>query len=334
MKAPLRSPAVSLPQRIVNGFVRFVATPASPAPLAVFRIGVASVLLFLALSVAQNLLDLYGSRGIVQWEVMDGTIHEFLPRLSWVTDTLGRLGIPDGVAVKGVFLVYVASLSALLVGYRTRWAAIVAYLTHLTMKSSAGATIYGVDMFSQIALFYTVWMPVGATLSLDRAAGRETGEPTALSRLGIRVIQIHLCIMYLSCGVEKAMGDDWWNGEAIWCALMRSDLCGFDMSWLASVPLLPKLAGLGTLVIEGFYPIFVWPRRTRTAWALATISLHLGIAIFMGLVSFSAMMSVFTASMFLVSATPGKEWAAFSPLAKLAGIFRRPQRACQVEPAV
>ena len=59
----------------------------------------------------------------------------------------------------------------------------------LTMKSSAGATIYGVDMFSQIALFYMVWMPVGATLSLDRAAGRETGEPTAIARLGIRVIQ-------------------------------------------------------------------------------------------------------------------------------------------------
>lgn len=334
MNSSLRSPVASLPQRFINGFVRFVATPASPAPLAVFRIGVASVLLFLALSVAQNLLDLYGSRGIVQWQVMDGTIHEFLPRLSWLTDALGRLGIPEGAAVKGVFLVYVTSLSALLVGYRTRWAAIVAYLTHLTMKSSAGATIYGVDMFSQIALFYTMWMPVGATLSLDRAAGRESGEPSAIARLGIRVIQIHLCIMYLSCGVEKAMGDDWWNGEAIWCALMRSDLCGFNMSWLASVPLLPKLAGLGTLVIETFYPIFVWPRRTRTLWALATISLHLGIAVFMGLVSFSAIMAVFTGSMFLVSGTPGEEWAAFSPLAKLIARFRQPQGACQAEAAV
>jgi hypothetical protein len=134
--------------------------------------------------------------------------------------------------------------------------------------------------------------------------------------------------------VEKAMGDDWWNGEAIWCALMRSDLCGFNMSWLASVPLLPKLAGLGTLVIETFYPIFVWPRRTRTLWALATISLHVGIAVFMGLVSFSAMMAVFTGSMFLVSGTPGEEWAAFSPLAKLIARFRQPQGACQVEAAV
>jgi hypothetical protein len=94
------------------------------------------------------------------------------------------------------------------------------------------------------------------------------------------------------------------------------------------------LAGLGTLVIETFYPIFVWPRRTRTLWALATISLHVGIAVFMGLVSFSAMMAVFTGSMFLVSGTPGEEWAAFSPLAKLIARFRQPQGACQVEAAV
>jgi hypothetical protein len=334
MNTPLRSPAVSLPRRIAAGFVRFVAAPASPAPLAVFRIGVASVLLFQALSLSQDLLDLYGSRGVVQWQVMDPTLHEFVPRMSWLTEGLARLGVSDAAAVKGVFLVYVSALAALLLGYRTRWAAIAAYLTHLTMKSSAGASIYGVDSFAQIALFYCMWAPIGDALSLDRSAGRTTGEPSSLARLGLRVIQIHLCIMYLACALEKGSGDDWWNGEAIWCALMRSDLCGFDMSWLASVPLLPKLAGLGTLVIEGFYPIFVWPRRTRTFWALATISLHMGIAIFMGLVSFSAMMSVFTASMFLVSATPGKEWAAFSPLAKLASIFRRPQGACQAEPAV
>jgi hypothetical protein len=233
-----------------------------------------------------------------------------------------------------VFLIYVAALAALLLGYRTRAAAIIAYLGHVMMKSSAGASIYGVDVFAQIALFYCMLMPVGATFSLDRSSGRETGAPSSAARLAIRVLQIHLCIMYLACGLDKSAGEDWWNGEAIWCALMRSDLCVFNMSWLASVPLIPRLLGLGTLVIEAGYPIFVWPRRTRTLWALATISLHLGIAIFMRLYSFSAMMSVFTFSMWLVSATPGKEWAAFAPLVRLAGLFRRSPRACQAEAAV
>ena len=330
----LASAVVSAPRRVASGFVRFVSEPASPTPLAVFRIGVSAVLLFQALSLAHNLLDLYGSRGIVQWQVMDPTLHEWVPRLSWLTEGLGHLGISDAICVKGVFLIYVAALSSMLLGYRTRWAAVVAYLTHLMMKSSAGASIYGVDAFAQIALFYCMLTPIGAALSFDRAAGRTSGEPTAWARLALRVIQLHLCIMYLSCGLEKGSGGDWWNGEAIWCALMRGDLCSFDMSWLASVPLVAKLACWGTLLVETGYPIFVWPRRTRTLWAVAIIGLHLGIAVFMRLYTFSAIMGVFTGSMFLISATPGQEWAAFSPFVRLAARFRRQPRACQVEAAV
>src|SRR5260221_10168755 len=102
------SPLVPLHRRLAAGFVRFVSAAASPAPLAVFRIGVAGVLLFQALSLTQNLLDLYGARGVVQWEVMDSTVHSFMPRLSWVTEGLGRIGVSDAAAVKGVFLIYVS----------------------------------------------------------------------------------------------------------------------------------------------------------------------------------------------------------------------------------
>ena len=307
MNQPLTTSNVSWLLRVRSAAVRFIAAPASPVPLAAFRIGVTSVLLFQALSLTHNLLDLYGSRGIVQWQVMDSTVDPFLPRMQWLTGPLSHIGVSDAAAVQGVFLVYVAALAAMLVGYRSRMAAGLAWLIHLTMSSSAGASIYGVDAFAQIALFYSMWLPIGDIWSLDRLAGRTTGEASSAARLGLRVIQIHLCIMYLSCGVEKSFGADWWNGEAIWSALMRSDLCPFDMSWLANMPLLPKLAGWGTLLVEGAYPILVWPRRTRTVWALATIGLHVGIAVFMRLYTFSALMAVFSGSMFLFSAEPGTE---------------------------
>ena len=173
MKAIESSASSSPVSRLATAFVKFVSAPASPAPLAVFRIGVAAVLLFEALSLTQNLLDLYGSRGVVQWQVMDSTVESFMPRLSWATDALAKIGVSDAAAVKSVFLVYVSALAALLLGYRTRPAAIVAYLGHVMMKSSAGASIYGVDVFAQIALFYCMVMPVGATFSLDRSAGRD-----------------------------------------------------------------------------------------------------------------------------------------------------------------
>jgi hypothetical protein len=306
--------STSLVRRSARRVADFFVAPASPAPLAAFRIGVATVLLLQALTLSRNLLDLYGNRGIVQWQVMDGTVDPIVPRLHWVSSTLGRIGVPDSACVQGVFLIYVAALAAMLLGYRTRIATVIAWLTQ---------SIYGVDSFAQIALFYSMWAPVGDVFSLDHAAGRTTGEPSAAAHLGLRVIQIHLTIMYLSCGIEKSMGADWWNGEAIWCALMRRDLCGFDMSWLANVPVLARIACVGTLIVEGFYPIFIWWPRTRKVWAMLTVSLHVGIFVFMRLYSFSAIMGVFTASVFLVSADP----AAVAFQLPALDIFRRRQPA-------
>jgi hypothetical protein len=118
------------------------------------------------------------------------------------------------------------------------------------------------------------------------------------------VLQVHLCLVYLSTGLWKATGDQWWNGEAIWRAVVRPDFAEVDCSWLASLPSLSLLAGWGTLLIEIGYAFLIWPRQTRKVWALATVGLHLGIAVVLGLWSFSAVMIVLTVSAFLVSPEP------------------------------
>ncbi len=267
------------------------------------RIAISAILLVQAWNWAGSLPELFGSRGVMQW--MDAPLNPGIPRIDWFTAAAEKLGLQEHLTLQAVFLVYVTSLACLLVGWRTRSAAIAAWFLQMTFRHTAAATAYGADSFAHIALFYCTWMPVGAAWSLDRSAGREDGRPTAWARLSIRTVQIHLCLMYFIAGIEKAAGWDWWNGEALWCALMRRDLCPFDMSWIAQFPLLPLLLGWGTLAIEILYPAMVWPLRTRRLWAIATIKLHIGIAIFMGLISFSALMLCLTGTMFLISAEPG-----------------------------
>jgi hypothetical protein len=113
-------------------------------------------------------------------------------------------------------------------------------------------------------------------------------------------MQAHLCVIYLAAGVEKAMGRQWWNGEAIWRAVTQPAFRTFDLSWLASYPWIPMLAGWGTLVVEIGYVFFIWPRRTRKAWCIATIGLHLGLGLVMGLVFFSSVMILLTGCLFLI----------------------------------
>ncbi|MFN4260708.1 MAG: hypothetical protein ACK4RK_15535 [Gemmataceae bacterium] len=290
--------------RLRAGFWRFVAAPASPKPLAVLRVGVCAVLILQALSLAGSVRELYGPLGVVQWSVLEDALAPGVPRLSWVTAALTLWDVGPESAIHAVFLVYVAGLSFLLLGWHTRAAAIVTFLTHLLLKNGALASVYGVDTFAQIMLFYFVWMPVGDAYSLDRLWGRTTGTPAPAHRLSLRVVQLQLCIVYFATGIEKALGIDWWNGMAIWSSVMRSDLCPFDMAWLAGVPWVAMLLGWGTLLLEVGYPIFMWPRWTRPVWGWGIISLHAGIAVFLGLYSFAAIMGVFTFAAFLVPAEP------------------------------
>jgi hypothetical protein len=120
------------------------------------------------------------------------------------------------------------------------------------------------------------------------------------------MVQIQLCIVYFASGLEKAMGEQWWNGEAIWRSLMLPVYNHFDFSWISRFPLLAKLGAWGTLIVEMGYPFFVWSRRTRRFWVAATIALHLGIGLFLGLHTFSALMTVLTLSAFGFSAEPSK----------------------------
>src|SRR5262249_31273327 len=156
---------------------------------------------------------LYGQNGLAPWSVTDDLNHMAVPRVRWVAETLG---IDAGAALRLVFMSYVGGLACLLIGWHTRVMAVLAWLTHLALNASGAATTYGVDSIANTALFYCTWMPVGATLSLDLQTGRESGAPSALARLSLRVLQLQLCVVYLASGLEKASGSDWWTGEAVW----------------------------------------------------------------------------------------------------------------------
>src|SRR5262249_760353 len=81
--------------------------------------------------------------------------------------------------------------------------------------------------------------------SLDRRAGRVSGEPSADARLGLRLLQLHLCVVYLASGLEKATGIQWWNGEAGWRGGMRPGLPHFRLTWLGGGPWVRVPGGWG-----------------------------------------------------------------------------------------
>lgn len=292
------------PARWRAAVARFVTAPASPLPLGVLRIGLGVMVLVQTLPLLPHLADAYGSRGVVQSPLVEFTVPPLTPRVGWFTAALAPLGVGEVVAIRLFFAVHVAAVLAFLVGWRTRAASVVTWLTFVMATTSGAFYVYGVDRFLRIALFYCMFAPVGGAFSADVVAGRTSGVPSWSARLALRVLQVHLCIVYLASGIEKASGAQWWNGEALWRSMMRPDLGTMDFGWVASVPWIAMAGCWATLLVEAGYAFLVWPRRTRKAWALATIGLHAGVAASLGLYVFSATMMLLTFAAWVVPAEP------------------------------
>jgi hypothetical protein len=263
------------------------------------RIGLAAVLLLQAAFIAPHLFIFFGSRGIVQAPIANAIVPPTLPRVTYLSELLAPLVHDERTVLLGSFGLYLVALHLLLVGWNTRVVATAAWLLQLGLKTSGTASAYGVFEFATIGLFYCALMPVGDAFSVDAGSWR-ADCPSVGARLGLRVLQIHLCIVYLTSGIEKIRGEQWRNGEAIWRAVLRPRFQSVDLSWLAFYPMLPLLACWGTLAVEIGYAFLIWHRRTRRVCVLAAIGMHAGIAVVLGLWSFSGVMIVLNAAAFLV----------------------------------
>jgi hypothetical protein len=270
--------------------------PVSARPLAGLRVGLSLLLLFHLVWLSDDILSLHGSRGLIPWQLTDLLRDPWVPGLPTLARAFLPLGLSAHTAIVLLLSAYAGILLSLALGFYARLSAFLAWGLHLSLVTSGFASFYGVDQLANTFLFYLVLFPSGRAWSLEPPSRRERPIPVGC----LRVMQIHLCVIYFAAGLDKAMGRQWWNGEAIWQAVTQPAFKTFDLNWLAMHSWIPLLAGWGTLLVEIGYAFLIWPRRTRRAWCLATIGLHLGVGLFMGLVFFSSVMILLTASLFLI----------------------------------
>ncbi|MBJ6761275.1 HTTM domain-containing protein [Myxococcaceae bacterium JPH2] len=276
----------------------FVTEPVAPHPLAFFRVGVALVLLAQGWMQADTLVSLFGDQGLLPWGLSEPLASPWVPRVGVLTHALQSVGVSPSQCVTGVLVVYGVALVGLLLGWRTRASAAVAWVVHAVLLNSGALFEHGLEVFAPLSLFYCALMPVGAALSLDKLAGRASSAPSAEATLSLRVLQLHLCLVYLSTGVEKALAPSWQDGTALWATWMQPPLARFDLAWLAFHPGLAKAATWGVLGIELGYAPCVWWKATRAPWVVLTLGMHLATGLVLGLWLPSLLLSVLTFAAF------------------------------------
>ena len=264
---------------------RFWFTPADPLPLAIVRI-LAGILL--AWSCVVWLMDVDGFFGADGW-LRDGDVRRMNDQ-PWQWSWFFPFSSPTAVRVL-VSMTLIAAV-ALALGLATRLAALVSLAGFLSAVNRTPLTVFGFDDALGMLLIPLAIGPSGAVLSLDRRFGLRGAEegPSISANVALRLLQVHLCVVYFFSGIAKLLGVSWWEGTALWGAAANSRYRTLDLTWLAHHPLLVNALSLGTLFWEVSYPALVWPRLTRRLAIALGILVHLGIGLAMGMKEFGLAM--------------------------------------------
>jgi hypothetical protein len=152
---------------IIAKIENFFLKPASPLPIALLRIGLAVVLLIQAYLLRQSALDFLGRDGFIQGDLARYLGPVNTPQVYWFSQFFSRFGFSETSCIYGICLTYVFALICFGIGFCTRLMSILVWFLHWTMTNTGFSSIYGLDQYAHVFLFYLMWMPAGAQISVD-----------------------------------------------------------------------------------------------------------------------------------------------------------------------
>lgn len=316
---------------LFRGWDRFWFTPVDPATVGFVRILAASTLLFIHLACLPDFMDFVGPHAWIDSQAVEEIIklpdspelQQLKPAPSdsleiWREKLKNRrsatwyplsiwLYVQEPVVMwilEGFFL---ACMACYAIGFCSRPMAVICWFAHLSFVTRGYSIWFGMDTILLFILFYLMFAPTGAALSVDRLFARwralkKAGKtdipldpiPSWGANAALRMIQIHMGIVYLCSALSKLQGPAWWSGYATWISLNTEEFALFPMDWLGRDDMLWQwVCGIGTLatiVFELIFIFLVWLRGWRPLMILGAVLLHLGIGVTMGLFGFGVVM--------------------------------------------
>lgn len=260
-----------------RGWNRFWFTPVDPLPLCAVRVLAGLLLLYSHTAYGFDLTALFASDGLLTVDtvrnlrVLDASIEpngrapvsfSYLyllssPTMLWAAHAAGYVVIV-----------------ALIAGLFSRVSAVLALVVALSYLHRAPIFTGEFDRVLVAVLFYLCIGPCGARLSVDawlaRRAGRSVVEKSWLANIALRLLQIHLGLIFLMMAIAKLSGPNppavWWTGDGIWWLMAKPETRPWDATSIARWPesrLLLDAMTHAVVLIELAYGLLIWNRMAR-----------------------------------------------------------------------
>lgn len=276
---------------------RFWFTPTDTATIGLLRILAGGMILYTHAVWSLNLTAFFGphawlNRDVVGLMQRDGYQWSYL----WLCESPAVLWSVHALAL-AVCLFFT-------LGLWTRVTSVLTCLITLSYAHRAPEAMYGLDQINgflslYLAVAYLGIAPGGSTYSLDRwlasrraARSLPPAPPSISANIATRLIQVHMCVLYLFAGLSKLQGEAWWDGTALWGAVANLEYQSLDMLWLAHHPWLVNLMTHVTVAWEVTYIALIWGRLTRPLVLALAIPVHLGICCVLGMMTFGSIMLI------------------------------------------
>ncbi len=196
-------------------------------------------------------------------------------------------------ATWAIYGALVASLVSFTLGWRTRSAAVVYFLTYLYFFHLE-LYILGASydrLFLQIS-FLMCFSRSDEVYSLRAAMRRRAGLPlaTSIPFWPLRLIAFQGMLVYFATGIHKVFAPEWWGGEILYYSIISA--WGSDLAY--------RIAALGfpmelydvlvysTIVLELSAPIGLYMRRFQPWFFIAGFAFHSTIALTLQIWQFMA----------------------------------------------
>jgi hypothetical protein len=268
---PLRAPVVvGLTPWLPRVFAQSAwwTEPVRAERLAALRIGVAlAVLVDVCITHWPYVGVLFGEGSLGAPEVFGG--RQPLPLWQW--SPLRDVGALWAWHV--VFLVWTIAALFLLLGVFANVAAAVALLVTLAVSNPNPFLFNAGDFVRNTLLFYLMLSPCAAVWSVRPRPLAPSG-PVYIPPWPLRLLFVHMAVIYFLSGMTKLPAAQWRNGETIYYVMASLDWTHWSY---ASVPVpywMTRLLTWITLVWEIGFPFFACWRRTRLITLLLGVFFH------------------------------------------------------------
>lgn len=295
----LLKPATNWAHSVLRQWDRFWFAPQQAHTLALIRILGGAMLFYTHLVWSLNLVAFLGKDGWLPTRTVvlfnqisdnEGVVH---PAYSW-----SYLYYIDSPAL--LWTVHLAALvvfALLTVGYQTRVMSTLAFIITISYCHRLTGSLFGLDQINALIATYLMLGSSGAVYSVDRWLAKRRGQialpqPTVGTNIAIRLIQLHMCVIYLFGGIGKARGELWWDGSALWYAFAIKEYQSLDMTWTVHFPSVLALMTHLTLFWELSYAFLVWPKLTRPIMIGMAVFVHAGIGMALGMKTFGLVMII------------------------------------------